>query len=762
MDFQIITLSMMSFSSILPEGSNDDYEKLFTTYIAGKRSYHLRVELPRIERFEQSKLNNRQSQESFYSNLPDNLAGFFVDDFQYYGPTGSDYTRDLVDNLNALDLGESFEIEDKTIPFGSDPSHYTLGAPLISFNDRDSYIAHELTKIRNQYGDRVDGLTEDVFAEFLNLKREQAFLSFATPENFEVFRTESGAGNVSGARSALLLSNTFSALDAPGRFVREQALQQHDSTPDDFKQVLTYIDPRFDSFADIYNEYPQVLGRVRFSFNSTDAESFGISATDISDTVLDPTNLIPIPIIDDLLGKGIKLSGAGLRVGAGAISGGTRLGVDVAKEIAQRIPTGGIEKLRSLSRGVPDVDSVSYRSIDDNLEPTRLNPTDHNVEQLRDVLNKTNPEFTNEFTNDVLRNADGERVAGITDQNRMIIRVALNYGNPTTTTYHEALHGALNFLPDNSKRLLQDAFSGGAKGWQETAADAYAAFNRSASDSGASSSFTRNTVVGRVFTEIGETFQKLNNFFRQRGYQTSDDVFGRIQSGQAYSEAAGLPPAVRRVIGRDVPFEHTGTSSTSLGQGTYEVIESSNLITSHNLERGVLVSNPNYTSHYQGRALNTDNFARHIFKISHDLQPNLLVNTNPLISSGVPIITRYGTVLSGNGRVLGLRQAASIGNYDAYTNYLRKNLSKFGLSSDALDGFDNPVLVRVAGDPDLYERVARFSNFTATLSTEDDFAIRKNLTDYLGAKFPSDQLEPLSEVLLNLSARPDGNSQTDF
>ena len=190
------------------------------------------------------------------------------------------------------------------------------------------------------------------------------------------------------------------------------------------------------------------------------------------------------------------------------------------------------------------------------VEPTELLPTEANRTELGEIIQQINPDFEVQFTDEILQDPAGNVVAGVTDRNQRLIKVSYSVGDPLDTTYHEGLHAALDFLPDSSKRLLRDTFEGGAKGWQETAAEAFNTFARSLDDTTIKSSFTPNTAIGKVFNNVLDTYTRLSNFFRQRGYQTAEELFMRIRSGQAYADAAGTPPGIKNQAGDQGP---TGT-----------------------------------------------------------------------------------------------------------------------------------------------------------------------------------------------------------
>lgn len=116
----------------------------------------------------------------------------------------------------------------------------------------------------------------------------------------------------------------------------------------------------------------------------------------------------------------------------------------------------------------------------------------------------------------------------------------------------------------------------------------------------------------------------------------------------------------------------------------YEVVEASDLVTSHNDD---LSTNPVFPPELQprdrSRALSQDQVAG----IAANLQPERL-GFSPQAESGAPIVGPDGLVESGNGRVLALRRAYNQQGVPAenYRNFLRSQ-------NFDIEGMQNPVLI---------------------------------------------------------------------
>jgi len=85
-----------------------------------------------------------------------------------------------------------------------------------------------------------------------------------------------------------------------------------------------------------------------------------------------------------------------------------------------------------------------------------------------------------------------------------------------------------------------------------------------------------------------------------------------------------------------------------------------------------------------------------IDRIAREMEPALMVNTNPSAIDGSPMVTEEGIVLGGNGRTMGLQRAYQLYPEKAQEmkDYLAKHARGFGVSSAELSKMKQPVLVR--------------------------------------------------------------------
>lgn len=104
--------------------------------------------------------------------------------------------------------------------------------------------------------------------------------------------------------------------------------------------------------------------------------------------------------------------------------------------------------------------------------------------------------------------------------------------------------------------------------------------------------------------------------------------------------------------------------------------------------------NPNYPQELQPRDRSREAGRQQVDEIASNLNPARLGESAD-IQNGAPIIGSDNVVESGNGRVMAIKSAMQKGMETArqYTQWLRDNAAKFGISADQVQ--DNSVLVRV-------------------------------------------------------------------
>jgi len=161
-----------------------------------------------------------------------------------------------------------------------------------------------------------------------------------------------------------------------------------------------------------------------------------------------------------------------------------------------------------------------------------------------------------------------------------------------------------------------------------------------------------------------------------------------------------------------------GTDPSKKFEMRYEVRELDNLITSNNDSGSI---NPDFPKELQPRDRTRVASQRQIDSIAANLEPEALLGEFKAIDRGTPIIGNDNAVESGNGRSMALRRARDQHpeQYAKYQQELKKTAQDKGLDPASLEGFDNPVLVRVRKtDVDRVE-FAKEANTASILGASD-------------------------------------------
>ena len=128
----------------------------------------------------------------------------------------------------------------------------------------------------------------------------------------------------------------------------------------------------------------------------------------------------------------------------------------------------------------------------------------------------------------------------------------------------------------------------------------------------------------------------------------------------------------------------------------YKIIEAGDATASH--DAGGFFRRPDYPTGVQEREYHDPRGPEQqkVIVQAQNLNPQLLINTNPDAMNGPPILTAEGIALGGNSRVMSVQRAymAHPKKADAYKDYLRRKAHQFGLSVEDVDQFSAPLLVR--------------------------------------------------------------------
>ena len=148
-----------------------------------------------------------------------------------------------------------------------------------------------------------------------------------------------------------------------------------------------------------------------------------------------------------------------------------------------------------------------------------------------------------------------------------------------------------------------------------------------------------------------------------------------------------------------------GADTTLIGsrgdeKAHYEIREAGSLIPSHDPTNG-FAKRADYPEGVQERPYHSDVEEQNkVRQHAADLKPALLISDNAEASNGPSIITKDGIVLGGNSRVMTMQTAYA--NHPekaaAYRAMLKERAERFGMDPAVVDGFTNPVLVRVVDE----------------------------------------------------------------
>jgi len=236
--------------------------------------------------------------------------------------------------------------------------------------------------------------------------------------------------------------------------------------------------------------------------------------------------------------------------------------------------------------------------------------------------------------------------------------------------------------------------------------------------------------------------------------------------GEGGADATGLPapaapePAAPqaprpRIRGVEGPESRVTLADGTKYPVTFRIVEAGDLQPSHNAQ--TFEPNPVYPKGVQGRRYHADRAAQeNVVEAATKLDADLLLNDTGT-AEGTPIVTGGGTVLSGNQRTMTLQRAAAVdiaepGNrFEMYVDALRERLESLGLPEDALDQFENPVLVREVSaehvDPTNPEAMQAFNAASDVATGKAKSAIDEGMTRATKLMRAEDAISFFSETM---------------
>lgn len=205
----------------------------------------------------------------------------------------------------------------------------------------------------------------------------------------------------------------------------------------------------------------------------------------------------------------------------------------------------------------------------------------------------------------------------------------------------------------------------------------------------------------------------------------------QIASGVFEDKPVEQPAAIRQAVETNTAVEPVQERKIAAGKETkllnglesdpvrYELRELSELIPSHDPFHG-FQKMAGYPDSVQERPYHSDKGEQvKVVRNAMGFNPQYLVNTSPDAINGPPVVTDNGIVLGGNSRVMSLMlvYGKNPAKIERYKEALRQSAHEFGLTSDDVDQFSQPVLVRVSkdiGDAKTMGQKARIYNQTQT------------------------------------------------
>lgn len=124
------------------------------------------------------------------------------------------------------------------------------------------------------------------------------------------------------------------------------------------------------------------------------------------------------------------------------------------------------------------------------------------------------------------------------------------------------------------------------------------------------------------------------------------------------------------------------------------------LIPSHDARRG-FTKRADYPEDVQEREYDRDKAEQYkVISTAQNLIPELIFNGAPGAIDGLPVVTKEGIVLGGNGRTQALQLHYSQAGHSA-RDYLLDNAAQFGFTAEDVAALSDPVVVRVIQTPDV-------------------------------------------------------------
>ena len=165
-------------------------------------------------------------------------------------------------------------------------------------------------------------------------------------------------------------------------------------------------------------------------------------------------------------------------------------------------------------------------------------------------------------------------------------------------------------------------------------------------------------------------------------------------------------------------------------KGHYELVEADSLTPSHNANDGYKKSE-GFPVNEEGRTINDRDYEND--KDAQRVTDMIAKNYDGQAVDQVPVVTKDGIVVDGNGRTMAGQKAAKDGTDGAYLEALKENAENYGFTAEQIEqsGMEHPRLVLVSDEPLPYD-TATFAKFNKNEkktqgNTQQTVAISKKL-----------------------------------
>ena len=174
-------------------------------------------------------------------------------------------------------------------------------------------------------------------------------------------------------------------------------------------------------------------------------------------------------------------------------------------------------------------------------------------------------------------------------------------------------------------------------------------------------------------------------------------------------------------------------------KGHYELVEADSLTPSHNANDGYKKSE-GFPVNEEGRTINDRDYEND--KDAQRVTDMIAKNYDGQAVDQVPVVTKDGIVVDGNGRTMAGQKAAKDGTDGAYIEALKENAENYGFTAEQIEqsGMEHPRLVLVSDEPLPYD-TATFAKFN---KNEKKTQGNTQQTVVISKKFGGDEISAIA------------------